>query len=197
MAAHGGIRWSRPIALLLVLASCGIALSACEYQDASPAPSDTTEVISPPAPPPAPIVDQSATISRSAPPPPPKVDPTIAQLQARNGAQLDKRLGLPPDGLVMGGSGGLGNDGFRASDAGIPKGRYTVTAECVGVRKASLTVFQSDPRGGTTHEVALECGTTARAKLDLEAGQVSVHITRMTTEPGLTGVAGFWVVPAA
>lgn len=186
MGLHGGSRGSGAIALLLVLASSGIALSACEYQDASPAPTDTSAVLSPPAP-----------ISRPAPPPVPKADPTLAQVQVRNQTQLDRRLGLPPDGLVLGGSGGLGNDGFRSSATGIPKGSYAVTAECVGVLKASLTVFQPDRRGGTTHEVALDCGTTARAKLDLEVGPVSVHITRATTEPGLSGVAGFWIAPAA
>ncbi|MDQ1057372.1 hypothetical protein QFZ23_001273 [Arthrobacter globiformis] len=196
MSTLGGNRWSRAIALLLVAASSGIALSACEYQDAGPAPTDTSAVLSPPAPmsrpapPPAPM-------SRPAPPPAPKADPTLAQVQVRNQTQLDSRLGLPPDGLVLGGSGGLGTDGFRSSATGIPKGSYAVTAECVGVLKASLTIFQPDRRGGATHEVALDCGTTARAKLDLEVGPVSVHITRMTTEPGLTGVAGFWIAPAA
>lgn len=192
MATHGGNSWSRTVTLLLVLASSGLTLSACEYQDASPAPSDTSDVISPQAPPPAP----SAKISPPSPALVAEVDPTIAQVQAKNGAQLDKRLGLPPDGLVLGGSGGLGNDGFRSSTTEIPKGSYTVTAECVGTLNASLIVFQSDPREGTTHEVSLDCGTTARANLDLEAGPVSVHITRMTTEPGLTGVAGFWIAPA-
>jgi hypothetical protein len=193
MAAHGGNRWSQGIALFLVSVSSGIALSACEYQDAGPAPSDALGVVSAPAP----EAGPSTGISPPVPPPPPKVDPTIAHVQARNGAQLDRRLGLAPDGVVMGGSGGLANDGFRSSAHGIPKGSYTITAECVGVPKASLTVFQSDRRGGTTHEVSLDCGTTARTKLDLEAGPVSVHITRMTTEPGLPAVAGFWMVPAA
>ena len=196
MAAHGGIRWSRAIALLLVLASSGLTLSGCEYQDVSPATSDTSGVASLQASPPAPTTYPSTAISPPVPPPSPEVDPTIAQVQARNGAHLDRRLGLPPDGLVMGGSGGLGNDGVRSSAPGIPKGSYTITAECVGVLKASLAIFQSDRRGGTTREVSLDCGTTARAKLDLEAGPVSVRITRMTTEPGLTGVAGFWIVPA-
>ena len=196
MATHGGNSWSRTVTLLLVLASSGLTLSACEYQDVSPATSDTSDVASLQAPPPAPKTYPSTAISPPAPPPLPKVGPTIAQVQAKNGAQLGKRLGLPPDGLVLGGSGGLGNDGFRSSTTETPKGSYTVTAECVGTLNASLIVFQSDPREGTTHEVSLDCGTTARANLDLEAGPVSVHITRMTTEPGLTGVAGFWIAPA-
>jgi hypothetical protein len=185
MAAIGGNRWSRATALLLVLASSGIALNACEYQDASPALTGTPAATSPPP----------ATSPRPAPPVP-KTDPALAKAQVRSQAQLDRRLGLPPKDVVLGGSGGLGNDGFRSSAAGIPKGSYTITAECVGVLKASLTISQFDRRGGTSHEVALDCGTTAIVKLDLEAGSVSAHITRRTTEPGLTGVAGFWVAPA-
>jgi hypothetical protein len=197
MAIHGGNGWSRAVALLLVLASCGIAASACEYQDDSPAPTDPSAVVPPSVPQPVPMespapFDTSPAFS----PPAPKPDPNLAQVQVRNQAQLDRRLGPPPDGLVSGGSGGLGDGGLQASATEIPKGRYTVTAECVGMLKASLTVSQSDPRGGTTHEVALNCGTTARVKLDLEAGPVSVRITPMSTDPGHTAIAGFWMVPA-
>jgi hypothetical protein len=63
--------------------------------------------------------------------------------------------------------------------------------------KASLSVSQRDLPRGTTHEVALNCGSTARVKLDLEAGPVSVRITPMTSDTGNTAIAGFWVVPAA
>jgi len=180
MATIWGNRWSRAIALLLVVAGSGVALSACEYQDDSPTSSS-----------------KPAQTSQAAPPPLPKADPGVAKAQARNQTQLDTRLGPRPDDVVLGGSGGLGNDGFRTSATGIPKGSYTITAECVGVRKASLTISQPDRRGGTTHEVDLDCGTTASAKLDFEVGPVSAQITRMTTEPGLSAVAGFWMVPAS
>lgn len=59
-----------------------------------------------------------------------------------------------------------------------------------------LTVSQPDRRGGTAYEVALDCGTTTSVKLDLSAGPVSAHATRMATEPGRAAVAGFWIVPA-
>jgi hypothetical protein len=78
----------------------------------------------------------------------------------------------------------------------VPKGSYTVTAECVGMQKASLTISQPDLRGGTTREAALDCGTTERVKLGLEAGPVSVRITPTATHPDRTALAGFWMVPA-
>jgi hypothetical protein len=202
MAAHGGNRWSRAMTLLLVLASCGIALSACEYEDDSPAHS-ASAAVSPSSPPPVPMaspapIDTPAAFSPPARPPVPNDTPALARARAANQAQLEKRLGLPPDGLVLGGSGGLGSGGLRASATEIPKGSYTVTAECVGMLKASLTVSQPGLRGGTTQEVALNCRTTARAKLDLAAGPVSVRIIpSTTTDPGHTAIAGFWMVPAA
>jgi hypothetical protein len=179
MATIGGNRSSRAVALLLVLVSSGIALSACEYQDDRPAPSSAPTQTSVPAPPPL-----------------PKADPGVAKAQARNQTQLDARLGPQPDGLVLAGSGGLGNDGFRTSAAGIPEGSYAITAACVGVVKASLTISQPDRRGGTAHELALDCGTRTSVKVDLQVGPVSAHFTRMTTEPGRAAVAGFWMVPA-
>jgi hypothetical protein len=163
--------------------------------------SDTTAVGSPSSPPPAPMVERSSATtlrpdSQRLLPRQTSTPASSATPGRANGAQLDKRLGLPPDGLVLGGSGGLGDGGLRASATEIPKGSYTVTAECVGMLKASLTVSQPGLRRGTTHEVALKCRTTARVKLDLEAGPVSVRITPMTSDPGHTAIAGFWMVPA-
>jgi len=135
--------------------------------------------------------------SRPAPPPPPEADPHLAEVQAGNQAQLDRRLGPRPGGVVLGGSGGLGGDGFGTSSIGIPKGSYTVTAACHGVMKASLTLSQSNRRGGTQQELALDCGTATKVNLDLEAGPVSAHAFRMTTEQGSAAVAGFWMVPAS
>jgi hypothetical protein len=125
MAAHGGNRWSRAITLSLVLASCGIALSACEYEDDSPAHSDASAAGSPSSPPPVPMaspapIDTPAAFS----PPVAKDDPALARVRVRNQAQLESRLGLPPDGLVSGGSGGLGDGGLRTSATEIPKGSY-------------------------------------------------------------------------
>lgn len=166
--------------MLLVLASSGVALSACEYPDDEPAPTAAP-----------------AEPFRPAPAPPPKDEPGLAEAAARNQAQLDIRLGPRPDGVVFGGLGGLGGDGFRTSAIGIPKGSYTLTAACIGVMAASVSISQPDRRGGTAHELALDCGTATIVKVDLEAGPVSAHAFRMTTEPAGAAVAGFWMVPAA
>ncbi|MFF2031488.1 hypothetical protein [Arthrobacter sp. NPDC058192] len=63
--------------------------------------------------------------------------------------------------------------------------------------KASLTLSQSNSRGGTQQELALDCGTATRVDLELAAGTVSAQAFRMTTEQGSAAVAGFWMVPAS
>lgn len=179
MSTFGGKRRVRRIALLLVFVSLGVTLGSCEYADEEPAPT-----AAPTGP------------SRTASLPPTKADPGLAKVRARNQAQLDIRLGPRPDGVVLGGSGGLDGDGFRTSVVGIPKGSYTVTAACLGVLKASLAISQPDRRGGTGQELVLDCGTATSMKVDLDVGPVSAHAFRMTTEPGSAAVAGFWMAPA-
>jgi hypothetical protein len=121
------------LTLLLVLASCRGALSACAYTDDE--------------------VDASPATSRPAPPPPPTADPALAEEQASNQVQLDRILGPTPSDLVLGGSGGLGGGGHRTSLPGIPHGRYKVTSACVGTTDAALLVVLttdvSDGRRGS------------------------------------------------
>jgi hypothetical protein len=179
MGFLGGKR-VRGIALLLVLASSAGALGACTYTDDEPTPATASPPVT----------------SRPAPPPPPTADPALAKEQAGNQAQLDQLLGPRPSSLVLGGSGSLGGDGHRTSLPGIPKGRYKVTSACVGVTDAALLIAQPDRRGGSSHELALKCGTARSMTVNLEVGQVFAHLVPMTTEPGSAAVAGFWMVPA-
>ncbi len=178
MSPSGGKRWIRGLAVLLVFVSSGAAMTSCAYEDEEL--SQTTA---------APVY------SRPAPAPPPQADADLAEVQAGNQAELDIRLGPRPDGVVLGGSGGLGGDGFRTSVVAIPEGSYTVTAACHGVMKASLSLWQPNRRGGTQQELVLECGTASSRDLNLVAGPVSAHAIRMTTEQGSAAVAGFWLVP--
>ena len=208
MSPDGGRSWVRGPALLLVFVSSGAALSSCEYADEEPSQAAAPTGYSRPAPAP-------PVYSRPAPAPPvllpagpcspaagardlaeEQADRDLAEEQAGNQAQLDVRLGPRPDGLVWGAFGGLGGDGFEISKAGISEGRYTVTAACQGVKKASLTLSQSNSRGGTQQELALDCGKVTQVDLKLAAA-VSARASRMTTEQGSAAVAAFWMVPAS
>jgi hypothetical protein len=174
------MRWVRGLALLLVFTGFGAVLSACEY---------TGEELA--------QATAAPGRSRPAPAPLPTADPELAKAQAENQVQLDMRLGPRPDGVVLGGSGGLGGDGFSASVAGVPSGSYTVTAACLGVTKASLVIWQPNYRGGRQQELTLDCRKATSVELDLATGPVSAHAVRMTTEQGSAAVAGFWMVPAS
>lgn len=179
MATLGGERPVAGTVLLLVMAGAGMAISGCEYADNSPVP-----------------VTEPPSASRTAPPPPPTADPGLAEAQARNQSQLEVLLGSKPGNVVFASSGGISGSGFRGSLAGIPKGTYTVTAACIGVSSASLSITQPDHRGGTEHTLPMECGAKASLKVALEAGPVFAQGNRMTTDPGAAAVAGFWMVPA-
>jgi hypothetical protein len=179
MATLGGRRRVPGTALLLILAGVGMVISGCEYAE-----DDPVLAASPPGP------------SRATPPPPPIADPGLAEVQARNQAQLEVLLGPRPGNVVFGTSGSIGGSGFRGSSAGIPQGTYTVTAACIGVSSASLSITQPDRRGGKERTLPIKCGTKTSTTLDLGAGPVSVHGIRMSTGTGAAAVAGFWLVPA-
>lgn len=127
---------------------------------------------------------------------PPTADPAIAREQASNRVQLDRILGPRPLTSSWADPADLGSDGHRTSLPGIPHGRYKVTSACVGITDAALLIAQPDRRGGSTHELALKCGTASTMIVNLAAGQVLTHLVPMTTEPDSAAVAGFWMVPA-
>jgi hypothetical protein len=168
----------RGAALVLAVAGAAAGLSGCEYADD----------VSTAAP---------AASSRPAPPPPPPVNPGLAGAETRNLGELKAVLGARPDGLVLGGTGGIGGSGFRHSAAAVPKGTYTLTAACIGAPNAYLTVTQDGLRGGGSAEMNLDCGAAARTRVDLGAGPVQVQGFRYSTDPAAGEVAGFWLVPAA
>ncbi|WP_214954500.1 hypothetical protein [Arthrobacter sp. ISL-69] len=177
MSLLGGRHSIRGMALLL--ACLAAAITGCEYGD---------DVGDPTAAP--------ARSARPAPPPPPTADPGLGKNESRNLAVLEVLMGPRPGGTVLDGAGGLGGSGFRKSVRALDKGSYTVTAACIGIPNAVLHISQSNLRGGTTHELALDCGTTATTTLELEDGPVLAQGIRMTPEPGAGSVVGFWIVPA-
>jgi hypothetical protein len=179
MSRIGGRHWIRGAVLLLAVACTGTVISGCEYTDDF---ADTTAA--------------PTRSSRPAPPPPPTTDPDLAKDEARNLDDLNVLLGPPPGGIVLAGAGGLAGSGFRKTATAVGKGSYLVTAACIGTPKASLVVSQNDRRGGTSQELALDCGTSASIKLDLEDGPVLAQGIRRTVDAGAGSVIGFWMTPA-
>ena len=174
----GGRPWVRGTALLLAVAGAGAGLAGCEYTDDVSDPTAAPAVPSRPAPPPAPV------------------NPGLAEAEQRNLGELQAVLGARPDGLVLGGTGGIGGSGFRHSAAAVPQGTYTLTAACTGAPNAFLTVSQDGLRGGGRAEMNLDCGAAATTRVDLGAGPVQIQGIRPGTDPAAGEVAGFWLVPA-
>src|SRR2546425_1315899 len=86
-------RAARPPRVLLAGLLLAAGLAGCEYEDdVDPSPSS--------------VADQSA---RSAPAraPLPARDPELVATEARNTAELDRVLGAPPEGFLIGGSAGI------------------------------------------------------------------------------------------
>lgn len=105
-------------------------------------------------------------------------------------------LGDTPDGLLVGGSGGLGDTssgGFSTSGTVTRTGQYKVRAACLGAPDAHLSVAQNARQGGTRLELSLDCGGVAEALVDLETGTVSATLVRHgggVPGPGSGAVAG-------
>ena len=177
MSATGGKHWTDRTALLLAVAAVAAGLAGCEYAD--------DVGLSPAA---------SGPSARSYPAraPLPTRDPEHVAAETRNLLELGDVLGASPDGLLFGGSGGIGDTssgGFSVSGLVTQTGRYTVTAACIGAPDAQLSVIQ----GGTLLKLSLDCGATAEALVDLVPGTVSAGLIRYgggVPGPGTGAVAG-------
>ena len=181
MSATGGQHWTGRTALLLAVAAVAAALAGCEYAD---------DVGLPPA-----AAGPSAQ-SYPARAPLPTRDPEHVAAETRNLLELGDVLGTAPDGLLVGGSGGIGaasSQGLSVSGTVTETGPYTVTAACIGAPDAHLSVTQGNRQGGTLLELSLDCGGVAEAMVDLLPGTVSAHLARYdggVPGPGNGAVAG-------
>jgi hypothetical protein len=122
MSFPGGIPWFRGAALLLAGACAVTGLSGCVYAD------DGADPTSAPS-----------RTSRPAPASPLPVSPDLADAENRNFKDLGSLLGPRPDDIVLEGVGGLGGGGFNKLVKTVAKGRYTITAACVGAPTAYLS----------------------------------------------------------
>lgn len=181
MSATGGMHWTCRAAGLLAAAAVAAGLAGCEYAD---------DVETPAA--------ASSAPSRSYPAraPLPTRDPELVAAETRNLLELGAVLDGSPEGLLFGGSGGIGDTssgGLSTSGLVRRAGQYKVTAACVGAPDAHLSVTQGAREGGTLLELSLDCGSAAEALVDLLPGSVSAHLVRYgggVPGPGTGAVAG-------
>ena len=181
MSATGGMHLTRRAAGLLAVAAVAAGLAGCEYADDGEPPAAA-----------------STAPSRSYPAraPLPTRDPAVVAAESRNLLELGAVLDGSSEDYLFGGSGGIGGTGsagFSTSGPVRQAGQYKVTAACVGVPDAHLSVTQGAREGGTLLELNLDCGSAAEALVDLVPGSVSAHLVnsgRGTPVPGTGAVAG-------
>ncbi|BCW68271.1 hypothetical protein NicSoilB4_30340 [Arthrobacter sp. NicSoilB4] len=179
MSATGGMHRTRGTAVLLAVAAAG--LSGCEYAD------DVGAL---------PAVSSTPSRSYAARAPLPTRDPQIVAAETRNLLELGAVLDGSPEDFLFGGSGGIGGTssaGFSTSGPVRQAGQYKVTAACVGVPDAHLSVTQGAREGGTLLELSVECGSAVEAVVDLVPGSVSAHLIHYgsgVSGPGTGAVAG-------
>jgi hypothetical protein len=175
------MHWTVRAALLLAVAAAATALAGCEYAD------DVGL---------APAASGGPARSYPARPPLPARDPELLAAETRNLSELGAMLGDAPDGLLVGGSGGLGDTsggGFSTSGTVTRTGEYKVSAACLGAPDAQLSVTQNARQGGTRLELSLDCGSVSEALVNLETGTVSASLLRYgggVPGPGTGAVAG-------
>lgn len=179
MSATGSMhltRRTRQAAVVLAVAAVAAGLAGCEYADD----------IEPPA----------AAPSRSYPARAlPTRDPAVVAAESRNLLELGAVLDGSSADYLFGGSSGIGTNsgGFSTSGPVRQAGQYKVTAACVGVPDAHLSVTQGAREGGTLLELNLDCGSAAEALVDLVPGSVSAHLIhygRGAPVPATGAVAG-------
>ncbi len=180
MSATGGMHRPVRAALLLAVAAAAAGLTGCEVAD--------DVGLSPSA---------AGPSARSYPAraPLPTRDPELAAAEARHLVELEAVLGSP-EGLLFGGSGGIGgtgSSGLGTSGIITRAGQYKVTAACVGAPDAHLSVTQGARQGGTLLERNFDCGEVTEALIDLVPGTASAHLIRYGSGvpgPGTGAVAG-------
>ncbi len=181
MSATGGMRWRVRAAWLLAVAAAAAGLAGCEYADDAGL---------------SPVATGPPARSYPARSPLPTRDPELVAAETRNLLDLGAMLGDSPDGLLVGGSGGLGgttSGGFSTSGTVTRTGQYRVSAACLGAPEAHLSVTQSVRKGGTRLELSLGCGSVAEALVDLEPGTVSAYLVSYgggVPGPGTGAAAG-------
>lgn len=130
--------------------------------------------------------------SRRPAPSVPSKGPDILAAEARNYAELEKRLSGAPGSVLLADSGPADGPGVGFSKAAtvMTAGPHTVTAACVGTPHAQLSLSQ-DTMGAEPMMFDVDCSGAQSQVVQLQKGYVSAHLTRHDPTGAWTGaVAG-------
>ncbi len=123
----------------------------------------------------------------------PSKGPDILEVETGNYAELKKRLATAAGPALLDDSGAVDGPGIGFSKTAMVKtaGAYTVTAACVGVPEAQMSLGQDPRTGAKPLEFTLDCSGTLSQVVQLKAGYVFAHLLRYDPAGQWTGaVAG-------
>jgi hypothetical protein len=137
---------------------------------------------------------QSApTVPAGASPAVPAEDAGVLGAEARNYAELQRRLAVAAGPVLLDDSGPADGPaaGFTKVGTVLTDGPHTLTAACVGIPQAQIHLSQ-DTAAGTEHTVfEVDCSGVQTQIVQLQKGYVSAQVTRPDPTGAWTGaVAG-------
>lgn len=121
----------------------------------------------------------AARTSRPAPTIPVR-DPDVLAVEARNYADLERLLSGASGPELLSDSGPADGPGvgFRKAATVQAAGLYTVTAACVGITRAQISLSQ-ETVGASEHQVIdVDCAATRTQTVQLQQGYVGAQLTR-------------------
>lgn len=127
--------------------------------------------------------------ARTSPRPAPTLparDPDVLAAEKRNYADLEQRLSGASGQVLLSDSGPADGPGvgFRKTATVDAAGPYTVTAACVGIPAAQISLFQETVGGSEHQRIDVDCGQTRTQTVQLRQGYISALLTRRVDPAG-------------
>ena len=160
MSGPGGTKAACCLAAILVGLTLAGGLAACAYEDGADAPPAAA----------GPNHRPVRTI--------PEKNPDVLAVEDRNYAQLDQRLAKAQGPVLLADAGPADGSGvgFGKAATVLEAGPHTVTAACVGISQAQISLTQN-LAGGTRHIVLdVDCSGTRTQVVQLQEGYVGAHL---------------------
>lgn len=138
---------------------------------------------------------QAAPAANDVRPPAPAftADPAVLARQGGNYIELELLLGPVTDRVLLNDLGAIDgpSSGFAKSAKVIKAGSYTLTAACVGVPEAQMSLHQDSRTAEKPLEFVLDCSEVFSQVVELQPGYVSANLLRHDpTGPWTGAVAG-------
>ena len=114
----------------------------------------------------------------------PAKDPDVLAVEARNYAELDQRLAKVPGSVLLADAGPADGPGvgFSKTATVITAGPHTVTAACIGIPQAQISLSQNTV-GGAEHVVFVDCSETQTQVVQLQKGYVGAQLVGRRAVP--------------